>query len=259
MDALDPASRSLLAEGRQLYVGVLTTTGPHVTPELYSADDRDIWFMTAADTVKTRVIRRDPRVSAVLRIGSRALLLSGTVTDYDLAAPRALLRQSQHAVAALAALSSYAARNAADLAAFARDLALGRLPSRLPPRRVLMRLRPDDSALLDDGADLAGDADCAVGVETEDGALVLPGRTDEAMSTATVPLSPVQRADVPFDTKVRGCLVVDDYGAPGPAAKRGELIRGSVRLVAQGNTCRVDIEPERETVWTGADTATTHV
>ena len=259
MDALDPASRSLLAEGRQLYVGVLTTTGPHVTPELYSADDRDIWFLTAADTVKTRVIRRDPRVSAMVRVGSQALLLSGTVADYDVGAPMALLRQSRHAMAALAALTSYTVRNAVDLAAFARDLATGRLPSRLPPRRVLMRLRPDRSQLVDLGADLTGDLDCAVGVETDDGALVLPGRTDPEMSSASVPLAPVQRGDVPLETDVAGCLVVDDYRAPGPAAKRGQLVRGQVRLAVEGGRCQVDVSPERDTVWVGAETSTARV
>ena len=259
MDALDPASRSLLAEGRQLHVGVLTTTGPHVTPELYSADDRDIWFLTAADTVKTRVVRRDPRVSAVLRVGSRSLLVSGTVTDYDVGAPLALLRQSRHALAALAALTSYTVRNAVDLAAFARDLAAGRLPSRLPPRRVLMRLRPDDATLLDSAAELTGDTDCVVGVETDAGVLVLPGRTDNAMSTASVPLEPVTLSGVPLDTDVRGCLVVDDYRAPGPAAKRGQLIRGAVRLTVDNGRCRVKMSAERDTVWTGAETSTAHV
>lgn len=278
MDALDPASRSLLAEGRQLYVGVLTTSGPHVTPELYTADDRDVWFLTAADTVKTRVIRRDPRVSAVLRVGSRSLLLSGTVADYDIGDPLAMLRQSRHAVAALAALTSYTVRNAVDLTAFARDLATGRLPSRLPQRRILMRLRPDRSMLLDgtalvesqgswpgrasaaaDARALPGEVDCAVGVESDEAVLVLPGRTDAAMSAAAVPLAAVELGGLALETQLRGCVVVDDYRGPGPAAKRGELLRGTVRLGVDDGACRVEIEPDRDTTWTGAHTSTARV
>lgn len=277
MDALDPASRSVLAEGRQLHVGVLTTRGPHVTPELYTGDERQIWFLTAADTVKTRVVRRDPRVAAAVRVGSRSVLVAGAVTEYDVHAPLTLLARSRDALAALAALTSYTVRNAADLAAFARDLAAGRLPSRLPPRRVLMRLRPDRAMLLDGPALLAahgawsgpatttdtsaaaaGDMDCVVGVETDDGVLVAPGRARDSLEAATIPAAAVQRAGAAVDRDVRGCLVVDDYRAPGPAAKRGQLLRGTVRLEPDGAWCAVRLDADRDTTWTGARTTTAH-
>jgi hypothetical protein len=275
VDDLDPAARSLLAEGRQLHVGVLTTTGPHVTPELYSFDDKHVWFLTAADTLKTRVVRRDPRVAAVVRIGSRSLLLSGTITDYDIREPRKLLMQARDALAALAALTSFTVRNATDLAAFARDLAAGRLPSRLPPRRVLMRLAPERGLLLDDTALLATDGawpgrvtvpdeapplvgavDCVVGVDGPEGVLVLPGRAEESLTSATVPAVAVQIADLPTDRELAGCLVVDDYRGPGPAAKRGELLRGRVRFDIDDASCRVHLDADRDTTWAGAASAT---
>lgn len=277
MDALDPASRSILAEGRQLHVGVLTTKGPHVTPELYTGDERQVWFLTAADTVKTRVVRRDPRVAAAVRVGSRSLLLAGAVTEYDVRAPLTLLARSRDALAALAALTSFTVRNAADLAAFGRDLAAGRLPSRLPPRRVLMRLRPDRAVLLDGptvvathgdwpgqpavarpaaAAAAAGDVDCVVGVETDDGMLVVPGRAEGSLRTATVPSAAVELAAAAVVPQVRGCLVVDDYRAPGPAAKTGQLLRGTVRLEPDGAWCRVRLDADRDTTWAGAHTTT---
>ena len=265
----------LLAEGRQLHVGVLTTTGPHVTPELYTYDDGNLWFLTAADTLKTRVVRRDPRVSAVVRVGSRSLLVSGVVTDYDIGDPLRLLTNARDALRALAALTSFAVRNAADLAAFARDLAAGRLTSRLPQRRVLMRLVPDRALLLDGSAlvatdgewpgrvtvpdeapALVGDVDCIVAGETAGGVAVLPGRARDDLSGATVPAVAVQLADIATGQEVRGGIVVDDYRAPGPAAKHGELIRGRLRFELDGAQCRVQVEGERDTTWAGAEVST---
>lgn len=276
MPILDPEAQSLLAEGRQLYVGVLTTTGPHVTPELYSYDGDSLWFLTAADTLKTRVVRRDPRVAGVVRVGSRSLLVGGVVTDYDIGDPIRLLTQKRDALRALAALTSYAVRNAADLAAFARDLATGRLSSRLPQRRVLMRLEPDRAVVLDGSAlvatdggwpghvtvpdeapALSGDSDCVVAAETDDGVAVLPGRTDESLALASVPAVAVQLAVVPVGADVRGGVAVDDYRAPGPAAKRGKLVRGVLRFELEGAGCRVRIEAERDTTWDGAQVSTT--
>jgi hypothetical protein len=275
VDVLDPAARSVLAEGRQLHVGVLTTTGPHVTPELYTADDRHVWFLTAADTLKTRVVRRDPRVAGVVRVGSRSLVVGGTVDDYDIGDPMRLLAQARDALRALAALTSFTVRNAVDLAAFARDLATGRLPSRLPPRRVLMRLTPDRALLLDGSAlsatggswsgrvtvpdaapPLPGDVDCVIGAETDGGVMVLPGRAADGLQSAAVPAVGVQLGDIELDRAIRGCLVVDDYTSPGPAAKRGAMLRGRITVRLDGPLARVELDAERQTTWDGAATHT---
>lgn len=275
MHNLDSPAQSLLAEGRQLHIGVLTTTGPHVTPELYTYDGSSLWFLTAADTLKTRVVRRDPRVAGAVRVESRSLLVGGVVHDYDIGDPLRLLLRAKDALAALAALTSYTARNAADLAAFARDLAAGRLRSRLPQRRVLMRLEPDRALLLDgtalvstdgewpgrvtapdDAPALTGDLDCVVTAETADGVIVLPGRAAKDLDEATVPAVAVQLAGVAVDRDVTGGLAVDDYRAPGPAAKQGGLIRGQLRFELDGARCRVRVAGERETTWSGAEVST---
>lgn len=276
MDVLDPTACAVLAEGRQLHVGVLTPTGPHVTPELYTHDRRHIWFLTAADTLKSRSLRTDPRVAAVVRAGSRALLLAGEVTAYDVGDPRGLVRRSRDAMTALAALTSFTARNASDLAAFARDLATGKLPPKIPPRRVLMRLRPARSLLLDGTAllstagdwpgrvtvpdeapPLLGDLDCVVGVECAGAMAVLPGRATRELDEATVPAVAVQLAGLPVDTELGGSLVVDAYNAPGPAAKSGALLRGKLTFSLSGAVCRLAMRADRETTWDGVDTHTT--
>jgi hypothetical protein len=275
VDALDPAARALLSEGRQLHVAVLTTSGPHVTPELYTYDDRHIWFLTAADTLKSRVVRRDPRVGAVIRVGSRSAVLGGDVVAYDPRDPVRLLARAGEALRALAALTSFTLRNAADLAAFTRDLAAGRLGSRLPQRRVLLRLTARQLAVLDgsalvstdgewpgritvpgDAPPLRGDVDCVLAVADGDRMAVLPGRASTALTEADVAGAGVQLTGLGASADLAAALVVDDYNAPGPAAKRGTLLRGRVSLRYDGALCAVRLSPDRHTTWDGVDTHT---
>jgi hypothetical protein len=272
---LDGSALSVLHEGRQLHVGILTTTGPHVTPELYAIADGDIWFATAATTLKRRVLRRDPRAGAVGRVGSRAVVVTGTTVQYDVANPVALVGQARDGLRALRAVGAFTMRNAADLGAFARDLVQGQLPSRLPPRRVLVRLRPKAHALLDGSRLLAvggawadrsvetdkttpalrGHRDCVVGWEHDElGVLTLPGRLDE--QTATAPAAVARLAGVPDAAHAAACLVVDDYTAAGPAAKRGRLLRGRATAHYDGELVEFALTAERETTWTGAETQT---
>ena len=48
-------------------------------------------------------------------------------------------------------------------------------------------------------------------------------------------------------------IVVDDYVAPGPAAKEGTLLRGTGTLRPGG---RVEVEPDRTTDWHGVTSQT---
>jgi hypothetical protein len=52
-------------------------------------------------------------------------------------------------------------------------------------------------------------------------------------------------------------IVVDRYVAPGPAAKEGLLVRGRATLTDEGDKVRLDVDPERETAWSGVVTKTT--
>ncbi len=148
MLSLTPEMQSVLNEGRQAHVAVVSKDGPHVTPELYAATRNDIWFLVAATTLKARVIPKNDRISALVRAGGRAVLLSGTPATYDVRSPNDIGRAVTDAEVAKA-LSGFLLRNAGDLAAFAKDTLTGRLGRKLPPRRVLIRLRPTRAALLD--------------------------------------------------------------------------------------------------------------
>jgi hypothetical protein len=56
-------------------------------------------------------------------------------------------------------------------------------------------------------------------------------------------------------------VVLDDYGCPGPAAKRGVLLRGRgspVHVSCADAWRRLRIEAHRRTTWDGVDTITEH-
>ena len=254
MDSLDPEARSIFAEGRQLYVGVVTKNGPHVTPELYATVGDDLWFATAASTLKVKAVRRDGRMGAMVRVGSRAAMVTGQAEEYDIADPRALVGKSRDAMKALQAMGAFAMRNAADLGGFARDLVAGRLPSRKPPRRVLVRLRPETAAVVD-VAGLPGDRDAVVGWSHDGNPVVLPARCADTMDVAWVPGSLPAGLDV-GDVTAPACLAVDAYVAPGPAAKTGLLRRGSATPTREQDVVRLELDAERETTWDGAETRT---
>ena len=277
MAALDPTARSVLAEGRQLHVGVLTRSGPHVTPELYGTVGDDLWFATAASTLKHRVLQRDSSISGLVRVGSRALVLVGEAKRYDPADPRSLVGGARDALRTLQAVGAFSVRNAADLGGFARDLVAGRLPSRRPERRMLVRLRPrswvtlDGTALGTVGGDwpgrvtapdvtpgLPGDRDAVVAWQGSDDLLLLPARLrtgDGELACATAAAALGQLAGLEPGT-ADAAIVTDDYRAPGPAAKVGTLLRGSGSLRYDGTLAHIELTVHRETTWDGATTRT---
>jgi hypothetical protein len=254
MDSLDPEARGIFAEGRQLYVGVVTKNGPHVTPELYAAVGDDLWIATAASTLKAKAVRRDGRMGAMVRVGSRAAVVTGHADEYDVADPLALLGNARDAMKALQAVGAFTLRNAADLGGFARDLVSGRLPSRRPPRRVLVRLRPEQCAVVD-VAGLPGDRDAVVGWSPDGTPVVLPARCDATMDTAWVS-GKLPAGLRPTDETAPACVAVDAYVAPGPAAKTGLLRRGSATAHCDEDVVRLDFHVERDTTWDGAETRT---
>jgi hypothetical protein len=261
--------RSVLDEGRQAYVAIVTKDGPHVTPELYAVAGDQLWFLVAATTLKAREIPNNTRVSALVRTGGRSVLLSGTAATYDVRSPADIGKAVSDPTVAKA-LTGFLLRNAGDLAAFGKDLLSGRLGRKVPPRRVLIRLRPTRAALLDgtnavdtlgdwpgstgeiaDSEPLRGSRDAVVGWLGPDGPVALPARMDDG-TTAYVPAVAAALAALPDEA--RACVVTDDYGRPGPAAKSGTLLRGTGRLDGDG---RATIEVAKTTQWDGIKASTT--
>lgn len=266
MLSLTNEMRSVLNEGRQAHVAVVSKDGPHVTPELYAVARDTIWFAVAATTLKVKVLPDNPRIGAIVRVGGRSVLLSGDVKTYDVRSPADVLDAVKDPTVAKA-LTGFLLRNAGDLAAFARDTITGRLGRKVPPRRVLVRLSPTRAALLDGPTvtarvgdwpgdvpertteTLRGNRDAVVGWLGPDGPVALPARWDERC--AYVPAAAAALAGLPREAPA--CVVVDDYGSPGPAAKSGQLMRGTGKLEDDG-TATIDVA--KVTSWDGIATAT---
>ena len=266
---LDPRVRSVLGESRQAFVAVATRNGPHVTPELYAVEGGRLWFASAAETLKVRVVEKRPHAAAAIRAGDRSVVVAGTVESFDPFDPRAIARAARQGPAVAKALGQFGLRNAPDLAGFVADTVRGRLGRRIPGRRTLLALTPDRVALTGSGAvdgawgawssartgtEVAGDAgpgiDAVVGWEAEGGVLALPARWDPSSGTAQVPAALLDLVGV--RGSARACVAADEYGGPGPAAKSGLLLRGEGRR--EGSV--VHIEADRVTAWDGVETAT---
>jgi hypothetical protein len=263
---LDPRVRSALGESRQAFVAVASRHGPHVTPELYASEGGRLWFASAASTLKVKVLAHRPQAAAVVRAGDRSVVVAGRVESFDPLDPRSVASAARQGPTVAKALAQFGLRNAPDLAGFVADTVRGRLGSRIPTRRTLLALKPDRVAVVR-GADLEGawgdwpgepipatetyeGLAAVVGWETDAGVLALPARWDPSTWSASVPSALAGLAQMP--EAARACVVADDYGGPGPAAKSGILLRGEATRA--GNVVHMDAD--RVTAWVGTATAT---
>jgi hypothetical protein len=264
-----------LHEGRQAYVAVPASSGPHVTPELYSWSRGRLWFASATGTLKTSVLRRDPHGGAVVSAGGRSVLLRGRIDAFDARHPLELARRAPAFAEAAMAWTEYVLRNAPDLVAFALDAVSGRLGRRIPPLRVLHALTPVAAAVVEGGEvtdrwgrwtgrrraapqrssrtsrDLSATIGGRPAVAAVPGPLALPGRWHEG--DGRFHLAPELASLVGLPRHFPMSVVVDEYVSPGPAAKEGTLLRGEGRLV-RGDPGAITLEPERAVEWRGVDT-----
>jgi Pyridoxamine 5'-phosphate oxidase len=259
-----PASAvSALQEGRQAHLAIETRDGPHVTPDLYAWSGGALWFAVAATTLKATVLAEHPDAAAVVRVPGRSVVLAGWARIVDPRSPRDLVGALADAATTTRALARYTSRNVPDLLAFARDASRGRLGWR-PPVRVIVRFVPDRAVVVE-GGDVAGGHGRWSGIRPgpvgdvpdggEPAVVALPGPValpcrwlaDERVAV----LPSGARALVDLSGRFPVGLVVDEYGAPGPAAKEGTLLRGHGRLRRDGRT--LEVEPERVVTWDGVE------
>lgn len=243
----DPVAHSTLSAARQAYVAVASKRGPHVTPQLYGLADGRLWFFAAATTLKAKVLRREPRVGVVVREGERAVVIGGRVDALDPADIGSIVERFPHWRSTTGGVASFALRNAADLAGFVTDTVRRRTGTIPPPRRVLFSVSPERIAVVDRGevaladGDWPGQAsdghgptgDAVVAWTTPRGPLALPAIWDGEAKTATIPPALTRLADLPPASAMS--VVFDEYGRPGPAGKRGLLLRGDGRLETAGD------------------------
>ena len=277
--SLSDRAVSILSEARQVHVAVSSTNGPHVTPELFAWSGGRLWFASSVDTLKAAVLRRDSAIGAVVSIPGRSVVVAGEAEAFDPTAPVDLVGRACGLPSAARALASFTVRNAPDLLAFASDTLTGRLGWRVPSPRILFAIEPQHVVVLENDAvvDAAGDwaslhldpsADPlvvedppAVGVPIGGqpavlaipGPIALPGRWFAAEQQVFV--APALRPLVPSG-ELELSVVVDDYSAPGPAAKQGTLVRGRGRLRPDGSGF-VTVDPDRSVEWDGVDTTAT--
>jgi hypothetical protein len=242
---------SVLAEGRQVYVAVASDNGPHVTPELYAWSRDRLWFAAATSTLKAKVLTRDRVAGAAVMAGGRAVVMHGDVEVFDPRDPASLLTRFTQLPDVVRALGGFTIRNAHDLMAFAGDAVTGKLGARLPPARMLFALTPSRVGVVGNDAVPAGGQAAFVAVP---GPVPLPARwfADERRAFVAPALLDAVGAGDEFPAGI----VVDEYGAPGPAAKQGTLVRGTARRDGE-RPGWLDVDVERVTEWDGVATSTT--
>jgi hypothetical protein len=145
------------------------------------------------------------------------------------------------------ALPAFAARNAREMAVFARDVARQRTP---PQQLAPLSVRVEQVDLLE-----GWPADAVVGWAAPEGPVALPARWNERTERAQVPAGPLKEAGGPRTAPA--CVCIDESeGRLGPLAKRGVLLRGTGRAVLRGEVASVSLEIERVTRWKGFETRT---
>lgn len=264
--ALPDSALGLFHEARQAHVVVPARSGPHVTPELFAWSEGRIWIAAAATTLKVKVLRRNPNAGLVVVAPGRTVTVSGPVQLFDALSPLSLAGSALALPAAARSILRYGVRNAPDLVAFAGDAVTGKLGWRIPPRRVLMAITPERGAYMENEAVVeawgswaaaAGDlaADVPAGGEPAIAGLTpsmgVPARWFAEEGRVWVPPSLLELSGVgpTFPLSV----VTDEYGAPGPAAKAGTLLRGTGQVEdVEGGL--LSFTAEREVEWDGVDT-----
>ena len=231
-----PKVASVLGGASFAYLAVETSSGPHVTPLLFAATPDRLWFGIGRGTLKARVLAKRPAVGVVVPGSNASVAIRGEATLLD----RLPAELAELARAPLA-LPAFASRNALEMAAFARDLAVrGAPPQALAP----LSIRVEALDLLDGWS-----ASAVLGWMAARGPIALPARWDPRTERARVPAAPLKDAGGARTAAASVCI--DESEGPGPLAKRGRLLRGQGHARLRGDTASVQLQVERVTRWKG--------
>jgi len=274
----------ILAAGRLAYVAIETTQGPLVTPVLYAVAAGRVWFVTNRHALKSKVLRKRSRTSCAVRVGDRAVVITGRARLLSLSHPGDFFTSPAHLARLPLALSSWATRNPRQVLGFVLDA-----PSSprqvLPQNVVLVEVVPESvqvvahdpsqdlsnraSAALPSGTSrsrrlraalpesLAGLVHCregVLGIATVHGPVAVPVLWDHRRQVAILP-SGVQ----PVAGSAPACLTLDEPVHARPTEQRGIALRGSARELethAESENL-VGFDTERITYWSGFHAATT--
>lgn len=295
--ALRARAESIFDRAEQIYIGIMTKSGPHVTPDLFTVHDGQVWCMSAATTLKSRRLVKDARAAVMAMAGGEAVIVAGEADVLDPARPSEIVGRSPLA-AATAALGAtkFVADNVAELSGAVTAALRGKLGDPvIPPHRVLISFDQHSVAVVGGGATEAEgwgtsggggtpgrDLDSAATGDDEDDAavpipdglvhgdravvgwvatdgrpLVLPAAWDAARSIATVDSALFEA--VGGSVAGPACVTFDTWTGYGPLGKQGIMLRGqgSASIASDGTDLKMTFE--RATYWDGITTETKRI
>jgi len=263
-----------------------------VTPTAYAVAGGRVWLVSSRNTVKVRAMRRDPRVSVLVRDGERSVVLSGTaevLSPWGLTDAMRLARNAWWP----RALAGYGLRNAALLGGYLVDAASCTAGS-LPHDRVLVGITPQRAMLIEgdevvhvvgrwpsarrssspprragngrrvlslDGvpqraaATVSARHDAALGWSTPSGPVVLPANSLEGDATVLVPAQALRVSGAADGDAA--CLSFDGGLALRPTRLAGAMLRGRGTILSRrGALATVALDVERVSWWSGFRTGT---
>ena len=242
----------MLDGAEQVYIAIRTKSGPHVTPELFTTSGGQVVCLTAATTLKARVLRDDPAVGLAAFAPTGAVAAAGTATVIDPAAPATVVGAPGAVATAPLDVARFVRDNVAELTGAAFDALAGKLGRPLPPHRVLLTI--DTTADWTGVAPAEGDA--VVGWFTDDGEpLALPVEWDGDGNVATLPTALFEACGAA--TSSPACVTIDTWTGYGPSGKQGVMLRGDGVARTEDGVTRLALDLRRATRWDGVETETT--
>ena len=283
-----PEYSDLIDRVERCYVAVSTKKGPHVTPTAFTESSGRIWLFAERDSLKVRMLQRDPRVGILIRDGDRSAVMWGEAAILDPTKPWQLDHLAERAFA-LPAIAHYALANRTRLGGYLRgslsaffelDPASRVLVSVAPKRLVLVEneklidqrgpgfdeLRPT-SPLTDQGGEeldldeipdrisdiAAGErVRATLGWEGAYGPAALPAYWHDKPNLVSVPA-------ILLDDVTEGgvALAMDGDDGSDLDDQKGLMIRGRGHVAGRrGGYAAVLLDHDRTTIWEGADSTT---
>jgi hypothetical protein len=254
---------------------------PVVNPAAFHFASGSLWMTTSRYAAKILSAKRDPRAAFLVDGGSQALLLRGALEVYDPLSVSSQVRAMLDGPGYVLGMAGYALKNATYFAGYLLDLT--HIPREwLPYNRVVLRLRPSDSELIDVHPIPAAQAARVPAVPAEVSrrlAGVSRGYAcwlEGGMPVIRPALWEVERGVVtvaPSAGKVRsgsvGALVVESHHRFRPSLMVGACVRGTFGAATDGSGIAerygidpdevpnvVELRPERVTSWRGFAIAT---
>lgn len=262
--AVAPEALALLDRANQVYVGVRTPSGPHVTPELFARRHDQIWCMTSPTTLKARRLRVDGAVSLMTVDPEQAVVIKGEAQIIDGTKLLDVLSQPGLVFQSVEGSGRFVAGNLAELTGAARDFFLGRLGSPLQARRVAIAVTPTWAAVVPvgpagvistgpNGDDGQPSEAVALGWTDSSGApVVLPALWDGSGSTATVGRTAFDAVDPVSNSQAS--VTCDRWTGLGPSGKQGSVMRGRGEVSKTSKSLvTISLQLDRISRWDGVE------